>query len=111
MIARMFRNKRGRQLRRPYYLRRLRSHASLISKTMIVTMVVTTIGPANIATSVSIFSGAAADRATRAIHPQARRFQPDAPFVSWHRAQVRASMELPEFRRCSILLIIEKLVR
>ena len=40
----------------PYYLRRLRSHASLISKTTIVTMVVTTIGPANIATSVSIFS-------------------------------------------------------
>src|SRR4030095_11301615 len=48
-------NERGRQLRRPYYLRRLRSHASLISKTTTVTMVVTTIGPANIATSVSIF--------------------------------------------------------
>ena len=50
----MFWNERGRQLRRPYYLSRLRSHASLISKTTIVTMVVTTIGPANIATSVSI---------------------------------------------------------
>ena len=49
-------NVRGHQLRRPYYLSRLRSHASLISKTTIVTMVVTTIGPANIATSVSIFS-------------------------------------------------------
>jgi hypothetical protein len=48
-------NENGRQPRRPYYLRRLRSHASLISKTTIVTMVVTTIGPANIATSVSIF--------------------------------------------------------
>ena len=46
---------RGRQLRRPHYLSRLRSHASLISKTAIVTMVVSTIGPANIATSVSIF--------------------------------------------------------
>ena len=43
-------------IERPYYLRRLRSHASLISKATIVTMVVTTIGPANIATSVSIFS-------------------------------------------------------
>ena len=46
----------GRRLTRPYYLRRLRSHASLISKATIVTMVVTTMGPANIATSVNIFS-------------------------------------------------------
>jgi hypothetical protein len=38
-----------------YYRRRLLSHASLISKTTIVTMLVTKIGPANIATSVSIF--------------------------------------------------------
>jgi hypothetical protein len=58
-------------------------------------MVVTTMGPAIIATSVSIFSVAAVDRATRAIHPHARRFQPDAPYVSWHRAQVRARARVP----------------
>ena len=44
-----------RKLMRPCYLVRLRSHASLISKTTIVTMVVTTIGPAKTAASVSIF--------------------------------------------------------
>ena len=38
---------------------------------------------------------ALAARATRAIHSHARRFQPDAPFVSWHRAQVRAGALVP----------------
>jgi hypothetical protein len=47
-------HERGRQLRRPYYLRRFRSQASLISKTTIIAMVVTRIGAANIANIVSI---------------------------------------------------------
>jgi hypothetical protein len=42
--------------RRPHYFSPLRSHASLISKKVIIAMVVSTIGPANIATSVSILS-------------------------------------------------------
>ena len=47
-------NSARRQLGRRYYLRRFRSQASLISKTTIITMVVTRIGPANIANIVSI---------------------------------------------------------
>jgi hypothetical protein len=48
--------KEARKLRRPYYLRRFRAQASLISKTMIIRMVATTIGPDNIANIVSILS-------------------------------------------------------
>jgi hypothetical protein len=59
------------------YLRRLRSHASLISKTKIVTMVVTKIGPATIATSVSNFSGAAGGRKRKAI-PAYEKLSPPA---------------------------------
>jgi len=41
-------------MRRPYYLRRFRSQTSLISKTAIINMVATRIGPAKIANAVSI---------------------------------------------------------
>jgi hypothetical protein len=46
--------KEARQLRQPYYLRRCRAQASLISKTTIITMVATRIGAATIANAVSI---------------------------------------------------------
>lgn len=38
---------------------------------------------------------AAVNRATRANHPHAKRFQLGAPFASWHRAQGRAGALLP----------------